>query len=103
MPTARGQAQPIEGITQMTNYIGRTFTQHGMKGATQTATVIAQTEPTGKRAKILLTVRMEDGTEYKTTPAQIPPEIVFAPPATGAMFSRGDQYRYDRNGRIFCK
>jgi hypothetical protein len=85
----------------MTNHIGRTFTHHGLKGATQTATVIAQTEPTGKRAKVLLTVRLEDGTEYKTDPTQIPQEIVFAPPATGPMFTGRDKYRYDRNGRIF--
>jgi hypothetical protein len=86
----------------MTNFIGRTFTHHGIgKAPNQTATVIAQTEPTGKRAKVLLTIRLADGTEYKTISTQIPAEIVFAPPATGPMFSRGDQYRYDRNGRIF--
>ena len=38
----------------MTNYIGRTFTHHGLKGAKQTATVIAQSEPVGKRAKVAL-------------------------------------------------
>ena len=86
----------------MTNYIGRTFTHHGLKGAKQTATVIAQSEPVGKRAKVALTVRLADGTEYKTIPSQIPAEIVFAPPATGPMFTGRDKYRYDRNGRIFC-
>ena len=85
----------------MTNYIGRTFTHHGLKGAKQTAVVIAQTEPKGARAKVLLTVRLEDGTEFKMAPAQIPQEIVFAPPATGPMFTGRDKYRYDRNGRIF--
>lgn len=88
----------------MENYIGRTFCHHGIgKAPNQTATVVAQTEPQGKRAKVLLTVRLEDGTEFKTIPSQIPAEIVFAPPATGPMFTRGEQYRYDRNGRIFCK
>jgi len=87
----------------MTDYIGRTFTHHGIKGAKQTATVIAQSEPKGKARRVLLTVRLDDGTEYKITPASVPAEIVFAPPATGPMFSRGDRYEYDRNGRIFCK
>ena len=87
----------------MTNYIGRTFTHHGLKGATQVATVIVQSEPQGKRGKILLTVRLDDGTEYKTVPASIPERIEFAPPATGPMFSRNDSYVYDRSGRIFCK
>lgn len=52
---------------------------------------------------IRVTVRLADGTEYKLDARNIPAEIVFAPPATGPMFTRGDQYRYDRNGRIFCK
>ena len=87
----------------MTNHIGRTFIHHGLKGVKQTATVTAQSEPKGKAGKVLLTVRLDDGTEYKITPASIPAEIVFAPPATGPMFIRGDRYGYDRNGRIFCK
>jgi len=85
----------------MTKYIGRTFIHHGMKGATQTATVIAQTEPKGARAKVLVTVRLTDGTEYKLDARNIPQETVFAPPATGPMFTGRDKYRYDRNGRIF--
>ena len=85
----------------MTNRIGRTFTHHGLKGATQTATAIARTEPTGKRAKVLLPVRQEDGTEYKIDVRNLPQEIVFAPPATDPMFTGRDQYRYGRNGRIF--
>jgi hypothetical protein len=92
-----------EGSADMTSHLGRTFTHHGLKGATQVATVVAQSEPKGARAKVLLTVRLEDGTEFKMAPSQIPAEIVFAPAATGPMFTRGDQYRYDRNGRIFCK
>jgi hypothetical protein len=88
-------------MTEMTNYIGRTFTHHGMKGATQTATVIAQADPKGARAKVLVTVRLADGTEYKLDARNIPQEIVFAPPATGPMFTGRDKYRYDRNGRIF--
>lgn len=87
----------------MTNYIGRTFAHQGLKGAKQTATVIAQAEPKGRSAKVLLTVRLEDGTEYKIDPRSVPAEVVFAPPATGPMFTSRDQYRYDRNGRIFCK
>lgn len=88
----------------MTNYIGRTFTHFGVgKAANQIATVVAQTQPKGKRAKILLTIRLHDGTEYKMDPRNLPEEVVFAPPATGPMFTRGDQYYYDRNGRIFCK
>lgn len=86
----------------MTNFIGRTFAHHGMKGAYQTATVIGQSEPKGKRAKVLLTVRLEDGAEYKIDPKSVPAEIVFAPPATGPMFTGGDRYSYDRNGRIRC-
>ena len=38
----------------MTNYIGRTFTHHGLKGAKQEATVIAQTDPKGRNSKILV-------------------------------------------------
>ena len=85
----------------MTNYIGRTFTHHGMKGATQTAIVVFQAEPKGKRAQVIVTVRLADGTEYKLDARTIPQEIVFAPPATGPMFTGSDGYRYDRNGRIF--
>jgi len=87
----------------MTNYIGRTFTHHGLKGATQEATVIAQAEPKGRHAKVLVTVRLADGTEYKADARSIPAEIIFAPPATGPMFTGRDQYCYDRNGRIFCR
>lgn len=88
----------------MTNHIGRTFTHHGIgKAPNQTATVIAQAEPKGRNAKVLVTVRLEDGTEYKIDERSIPAEIIFAPPATGPMFTRGDQYHYGRNGRIFCK
>jgi len=86
----------------MTNYIGRTFTHHGMKGAKQTATVVAQADPKGKSAKVVVTVRLADGAEYKMDSKSIPAEIVFAAPATGPMFTGRDQYRYDRNGRIFC-
>ena len=86
----------------MTNYIGRTFTHHGIgKAPNQTATVVAQAEPKGKRAAVLVTVRLEDGTEFKLDARNIPAEIVFAPPATGPMFTGRDKYCYDRNGRIF--
>ncbi len=87
----------------MTDHIGRTFIHHGLKGATQVATVVAQADPKGARAKVLVTVRLADGSEYKLDAKNIPAEIVFAPPAAGPMFARGDQYRYDRNGRMFCK
>jgi len=90
------------GETQMTNHIGRTFTHHGMKGMKQIATVVAQAEPKGARAKVILTIRLNDGTEYKIDAKSLPQEIVFAPPATGPMFTSRDQYRYDRNGRIYC-
>ncbi len=85
----------------MENLIGRTFTHHGMKGAKQTATVIAQTEPKGKRAKVLVTVRLEDGTEYKTDPRSIPAEVVFAAPETGPMFRKGDTDYYGDARRMF--
>jgi hypothetical protein len=65
--------------------------------------VVAQAEPKGKTAKVLVTVRLADGTEYKADARSIPAEIVFAPPAIGPMFTGRDQYHYDRNGRIFCK
>jgi hypothetical protein len=86
----------------MTNYIGREFTHHGLKGAKQPATVIGQSEPKGRAGKVLVTVQLADGTEYKTDARSIPSEVVFAPPATGPMFTGRDLYRYDRNGRIFC-
>jgi hypothetical protein len=86
----------------MTSLIGRKFTHHGLRGAKQQATVVAQSAPKGASGKVLVTVRLADGTEYKTTPSQIPTEIVFAEPAKGPMFGYGDQYRHDRNGRIFC-
>lgn len=81
-------------------HIGRTFTHHGLKGARSEATVIAQSEPKGKRAKVLLTIRLEDGSEFKMDAKSLPQEIVFAS-ATGPMFTGKDQYCYDRNGRIF--
>ncbi len=87
----------------MSNYIGRTFTHHGVKGAKQEATVIAQGEPKGKAGRIIVTVRLADGTEYKTDSRSVPEEIVFAPPAKGPMFTGRDQYYYDRSGRIFCR
>lgn len=86
----------------MIDHTGRTFIRHGLYGKTHTATVIAQSAPAGKRGKVLVTVRLDDGTEFKMNPAQIPADIVWAPPATGPMFSKGDKYRYDHNGRIFC-
>jgi len=87
----------------MTNYIGRTFIRHGIgKAPNQTATVVAQADPKGVRAKVIVTVRLTDGTEYKMDARSIPAEIVFAPPATGPMFTGRDRYRYDRNGRLFC-
>jgi hypothetical protein len=85
----------------MTNHLGATFTHHGNAGAKQIATVVAQSEPKGARAKVLVTVRLEDGTEYKLDSKNIPAPMVFAEPATGPMFQKGDSYRYDRHGRIF--
>ena len=87
----------------MTSFIGRTFTHHGIKGMKQRATVIAQDEPKGRSQRVLVTVRLEDGTEHKIDARSIPAEIMFAPPATGPMFTGRDQYRYGRNGRIFCR
>ena len=84
----------------MDSYLGRKFTHHGLKGAAQDATVVAQTEPKGRHGKILVTVRLADGAEYKADARSIPPEIVFAPPATGPMFTSRDRYSYDRSGRI---
>ena len=87
----------------MSNYLGRTFTHYGIgKAKNQKATVISQTEPQGKRGKVTITARLEDGTEIKTDPRHAAWSMEFAPPATGPMFSKGDKYRYDRNGRIFC-
>ena len=54
-----------------------------------------------KTGPIRGTVRLADGTEYKLDARNIPEEIVFAPPATGPMFTGRDKYRYDRNGRIY--
>lgn len=85
----------------MDNLIGRTFTHHGLKGAKQTATVIAQSEPTGKRGKVLVTVRLDDGTEYKADARSIPAEIVFAAPETGPMFRKGDTDHYGDVRRMF--
>lgn len=91
------------GETDMTSYIGRTFTQIGVgKAKTQKGTVIAQSAPMGKRGKVLLTCHLEDGTEFKSEPRHITWPIAYAPAATGPMFSRNDKYRYDRNGRIEC-
>lgn len=85
----------------MSNLIGRTFTHHGMNGAKQTATVIAQAEPKGKRGKVLVTVRLEDGSEYKLDARNVPEEIVFAAPETGPMFRKGDTDHYGDVRRMF--
>lgn len=82
----------------MTTLIGRTFTHHGLKGAKQLATVVA--EAAAKRGKTLLTIRLADGTEYKMDARSLPAPIVFAEPDTGPMFVGRDRYRYSRDGRI---
>lgn len=63
--------------------------------------MVSQDEPKGKRAKVLVTIRLADGTEFRMDAKSIPAGIVFAPPATGPMFTGRDKFRYDRNGRIY--
>lgn len=66
----------------MTNYIGHSFAHHGLKGRTQKATVITQSEPKGKRGKVLVTVRLENGEEFKMDPSNLPTETIFAAPVS---------------------